>query len=197
MAVAAFSLRGRSFVRPGSAHQPWRPWCLISSVFCILVCLAPDIALAGPFDRAPRQFSALVNRSLTEVGSDLRFTLERCSANDVVECKFSSKHVSVRVFGTPGPASTRTISLQADLLQEEPGADPATVITDTVLALGATVVVYDPQIKAQSRVELLSNLTNKALDQGKSEARGLDAVYSAVFDANADGILEIVVSPLR
>ncbi|WP_230530861.1 hypothetical protein [Microvirga roseola] len=167
-----------------------------------LVTAAFAIAMGGegsaspaPFRKSPREFDALANKALKQVDSDLRFKLEACSGSDSLECRFSSDHVAVLVQGRSNPPRTGRIVLEADLLQDRPGADAVAAITDTVLSLGATVVSFDPGLPAEKRVELISELTNDALDKGQSEASGQDATYAATFDRQTDGRIAITVTP--
>lgn len=155
----------------------------------------PDNASSEPFGIAPRQYDTLANRALMQVGSDFRFALHSCGKGDILECRFSSRHVTARVQGRMAPPSTDKIVLEADLLQDRADANPVTTITDIVLALGATVVIVDPRLPADKRVHLLSDLTNTALDSGRSEAMGIDAKYVATFDETANGLITITVVP--
>jgi len=93
------------------------------------------------------------------------------------------------------PPRVGKIVLEADLIQDRQDADPVAIVTDIVLALGATVVVFDPRLPAGRRVETLSELTNTALEKGKSEATGLDARYWATYDEAAGGMISISVVP--
>jgi hypothetical protein len=60
-------------------------------------------AVAGSFDVSPRLYASLVNRVLEQVGSDLRFHLERCDAGAGIECRSSSERVIVLVWGQVSP----------------------------------------------------------------------------------------------
>jgi hypothetical protein len=64
-----------------------------------------------------------------------------------------------------------------------------------VLALGATMVIFDPDLSGARRVQLLSDLTETALEEEKSEREGIDARYSLTFDEAASGKLMIAVTP--
>jgi hypothetical protein len=152
-------------------------------------------AFGKPFEISPPQYEMLANRALMQVGADLRFTLRSCGKDDNLECRFTSEHVTALVRGQAQPPRIDRIVLEADLLRDEAGADPATILTDVVLALGATVVVVDPRLPAEQRVELLSDLTNTAIDRGQSEATGMDAKYAAIFDDAAGGLIRITVVP--
>jgi hypothetical protein len=152
-------------------------------------------ATGKPFEIAPPRFADLANNALMQVGSDLRFTLQSCGRGEIVECRFLSKLVTAQVQGRLQPPQIARIVIEADLLRDEAGADPVTVITDVVLALGATVVAVDPKLPADQRVQLLSDLTNTALDLGQSEASGVDAKYVATFDEAAGGLITIIIIP--
>ncbi len=147
------------------------------------------------FETSPRRFGALVNRVLTRVSANFRFTPSACSRGESLECRFSSPHVTARIQGRSTPPRIERIALEADLFQDRPGADPMTLIADVIQALGATVVIFDPRLSADKRVSLLSDLTNSALEIGQSEAAGLDVHYSAIFDDAASGMLTVTVVP--
>jgi hypothetical protein len=153
-------------------------------------------ALAGSFEVSPRQYGSLANRVLRQVGANLRFRIEKCDSGAVIECRFTSGNVVVRVQGTEGPRRTGRVLIEADLLRDKPGAGPLVTVADCVLTLGATMVIFDPQLAAEPRARLLSELTTSALDTGKSEDNGVDARYSLVFDEAASGILSITVTPI-
>ena len=112
----------------------------------VAVLMSAEPGLAGPFDRSPRGYSAAVNRVLTQVESDLRFQLETCSKAFPVKCRFSSQRVSALVEGSVIPPRTERIVLKPDLLRNAPGADPLAMVADAVLALGATIVTFDPEL---------------------------------------------------
>ena len=152
-------------------------------------------ALANPFELLPPQYGALANHVLDQVGSDLRFRLETCGAGARVECRFSSERVNVRVEGQIRPPRTRKIVIEADLFRDEPSADPLSVVNDSVLVFGATMVIFDPDLPVGRRVQLLSDLTETALEEGESEGEGINARYSLTFDEAASGKLMIAVTP--
>lgn len=152
-------------------------------------------ASSDTFEHPPHRYGELANRALMRVGADFRFRLESCSGNEVVECRFSARHVTALVQGGQQPPHTAKIVIESDILQEKPGADPASMITDLVLAFGATMVVFDPQLPAERRVQLLSDLTNTALSAGRSEASGRNARYSIIFDETAGGSIKVTAVP--
>jgi hypothetical protein len=143
----------------------------------LAVLMSAEPGLAGPFDRSPRGYSAAVNRVLTQVEADFRFQLETCSKGFDVKCRFSSEGVSALVEGSVIPPRTERIVLRADLLRNAPGADPLAMVADTVLALGATMVSFDPELPPHWRVALLSDLMVGVLDTGKSEGQGIEGHY--------------------
>jgi hypothetical protein len=93
------------------------------------------------------------------------------------------------------PPRTTRISLEAAILRDEPEKDRLVTVTDAVLALGATMAASDPRLEAESRVELLSDLSATALDTGLSRGERLDAQYSLTFDEAANRLLHITVMP--
>ena len=165
------------------------------SRMAVLTCLMfAGSALANPFELLPPQYGALANHALDQVGSDLRFRPEACGAGARVECRFSSESVSVWVEGRINPPRTRKIIIEADLFRDMPGADPLAVVANSVLALGATMVIFDPDLPVERRVQLLSDLAATALEEGASEGEGIDARYSLTFDEAASGKLMIAVT---
>lgn len=161
----------------------------------VLTCLMfAGSALANPFELLPPQYGALANHALDQVGSDLRFRPEACGAGARVECRFSSESVSVWVEGRINPPRTRKIIIEADLFRDMPSADPLAVVANSVLALGATMVIFDPDLPVGRRVQLLSDLTETALEEGESEGEGINARYSLTFDEAASGKLMIAVT---
>ena len=166
------------------------------SRMAVLTCLMfAGSALANPFELLPPQYGALANHALDQVGSDLRFRPEACGAGARVECRFSSESVSVWVEGRINPPRTRKIIIEADLFRDMPGADPLAVVANSVLALGATMVIFDPDLPVERRVQLLSDLAATALEEGASEGEGINARYSLTFDEAATGKLMIAVTP--
>ena len=162
----------------------------------VLTCLMfAGPAFANPFEFLPPRYGGLANRVLDQVGSDLRFRPETCGKDACVECRFSSERVSVRVEGQISPPRTRKIVIEADLFRDEPSADPLSVVDDSVLAFGATMVIFDPDLPVGRRVQLLSDLTETALEGGESEGEGIAARYSLTFDEAASGKLMIAVTP--
>ena len=165
------------------------------SRMAVLTCLMfAGSALANPFELLPPQYGALANHALDQVGSDLRFRPEACGAGARVECRFSSESVSVWVEGRINPPRTRKIIIEADLFRDMPSADPLAVVANSVLALGATMVIFDPDLPVERRVQLLSDLTETALEGGESEGEGINARYSLTFDEAASGKLMIAVT---
>ena len=165
------------------------------SRMAVLTCLMfAGSALANPFELLPSQYGALANHALGQVGSDLRFGPEACGAGARVECRFSSERVSVWVEGRINPPRTRKIIIEAELFRDMPGADPLAVVANSVLALGATMVIFDPDLPVERRVQLLSDLAATALEEGASEGEGIDARYSLTFDEAASGKLMIAVT---
>ena len=163
------------------------------SRMAVLTCLMfAGSALANPFELLPPQYGALANHALDQVGSDLRFRPEACGAGAGVECRFSSESVSVQ--GRINPPRTRKIIIEADLFRDMPSADPLAVVANSVLALGATMVIFDPDLPVERRVQLLSDLAATALEEGASEGEGIDARYSLTFDQAASGKLMIAVT---
>jgi hypothetical protein len=162
----------------------------------VLACLMfVGSALANPFEQVPPRYGALANHVLEHVGSDLRFRAEPCGPGAHVECRFSSERVSVRVEGRNSPPLTRKILIEADLFRDEPRADPHSTVADSVLAFGATMVIFDPDLSGARRVQMLSDLIETALEEEKSEGEGIDARYSLTFDEAASGKLMIAVTP--
>ena len=94
--------------------------------FALALALASlEPALAGPFDRSPRQYDAPVNRVLRQVGSDFRLQLERCDPSPSFQCRFSSPHVAVLVWGRADPPHIEKITLSADLFRDDANHRPA------------------------------------------------------------------------
>jgi hypothetical protein len=158
--------------------------------------ISAEPGLAGPFDRSPRGYSAAVNRILTQVEADFRFQLETCSRAFRVKCRFSSQRVSALVEGSLIPPRIERIILTAHLLRNKPGADPLAMVADTVLALGATMVTFDPELPPSWRVALLSDLMVSVLDTGKSEGQGIEGHYFLSFDPAANGLLSIAITAI-
>ena len=150
--------------------------------------------VAGPFDRSPRQYDAPVNRVLRQVGSDFRLQLERCNRSRSLQCRFSSPHVVVLVWGGADPPRIETITLSADLSRDDTTAEPLAAVTDLVLVFGATVVIFDPDLPPDRRVQLLSDTIEVALTTGASEENGRDAHFASLFN-EADGLFVIVITP--
>ena len=160
-----------------------------------LALASSEPALAGPFDRSPRQYDALVNRVLRQVGSDFRLQLERCDPSPSFQCRFSSPHVAVLIWGRADPPHIEKIILSADLFRDDATTDPLAAVTDLVLVFGATVVIFDPSLPPDRRVQLLSDTIEIALTTGASEEDGREAHFALVFDEAADGLFVIVITP--
>lgn len=175
----------------------WGNWRAILAVALATMLGAQGATFHDPFDISPRKYDDLANRALMQVGSDLRFNLQGCGKGEILECRFSTRHVTARVRGRMQPSHVERIVLEADLLQDKAEADPVTVVTNIVLVLGATIVIVDPRLPAERRVQLLSDLTNTALDSGRSEESGMDAKYAATFDESASGLMTITVVPAK
>jgi hypothetical protein len=150
---------------------------------------------AGPFDRSPRQYDAPVNRVLQQVGSDFRLQLERCDPSPRFRCRFSSPHVAALVWGRADPPHIEKITLSADLFRDDTTTDPLAAVTDLVLVFGATVVIFDPYLPPDRRVQLLSDTIELALTTGASEEVGREAHFALLFDEAADGLFVIVITP--
>jgi hypothetical protein len=73
--------------------------------------------------------------------------------------------------------------------------DPLAAVTDLVLVFGATVVIFDPYLPPDRRVQLLSDTIEVALTTGASEEDGREAHFASVFDEAADGLFVIVITP--
>jgi hypothetical protein len=136
--------------------------------------MSAEPGLAGPFDRSPRGYSVAVNRVLTQVESDLRFQLETCSRGFHVKCRFSSERVSALVEGSLIPPRIERIVLKADLLRNAPGSDPLSMVADTVLAFGATMMTFDPQLPPNWRVALLSDLMPQQVEHPEEHEHSTD-----------------------
>ena len=154
-------------------------------------------ALAGPFDVSPYRYGPLVNKALSQAGSEVRFHRIRCMERSRVECRFSSERIAVLVEGQASPPRTSRVSIEADLMQDKAGAGPLQMVADSVLPLGATMAVLDPALAATRRVQLLSDLMTEVLDTGRSEDEGAGARYTLVFDEAASGVLAVTVTPLN
>ena len=170
-----------------------RSTTLLAAIALTLTVAGP--VLAGPFDRSARQYDALVNHILQHIGSDVRLQLEGCYTSHRVLCRFSSLRVAVRVQGRENPPRIEKIAISADLLGEEDAADALAAVTDVVLVYGATMVIFDPDLRRDRRVQLLSDTIEKALTTGPSEEDGLEAHYTTMFDEAADGQLVVVIIP--
>jgi len=57
------------------------------------------------------------------------------------------------------------------------------------------MVIFDPDLPVRRRVQLLSDLTETALEEGGTEGEGINARYSLTFDEAASGKLMIAVTP--
>ena len=137
----------------------------------------------------------MINEVLRQVESDLRLRIDGCWGDAWVVCRFSSARVKVAVDGSAWPRSIGKIVIEADVLRDTPDADPLAVVNDCVLAFGATVVIFDPRLSVERRVELLSDLVATAIETGASDGEGIDARYALTFDQGANGILTITVTP--
>jgi hypothetical protein len=166
---------------------------LLMASLCVPLGLSAP-ATAGRFDTSPHVYGAFINRALEEVGSDLRFSLQGCRRANSVECLFTSARVKAVVAGRITPPFTERISIEVDLLRDEPGADPISMVADVALALGATIVVFDPRALSDRRVQVL-DLIRTALDTGTSALEGVEALFAAAFDQAASGTLVVVVIP--
>ena len=160
-----------------------------------LVSAGSASALTGTFKISPRHYGTHVNRVLKQVEASLRFRLAVCDGGTVLECRFSSGHVTVQVQGQANPPRTTRIILETDLLRDKPRASPLVTVAEAMLALGATMVVFDPTLEAESRIELLTDLSATALDSGKGEGVGVEAQYSLTFDEAASGLLRMIITP--
>lgn len=160
-----------------------------------LVSAGSGSVLSGAFEISPRHYGTQVNRVLKQAEASLRFRLVVCHGGSVLECRFSSEHVTVQVQGHANPPRTTRIILEADLLRDKPGASPLVTVVDAMRALGATMVVFDPKLEAESRIELLTDLSTTALDSHKGEGEGVEAQYALTFDEAASGLLRMTVTP--
>lgn len=154
-------------------------------------------ALAGPFEVSPRGYGSLINRALAQVRSDLRFQFEKCEMGSRLACNFSSERVRVLVQGRVGPPQTGNIIIGADLLREKPDAERLAALSDCMLTLRATMMIFDPNVSAERRNQLLSKMTAAALDTGEGKDEGADARYSLIFDEATSGRLSITVIPMN
>jgi hypothetical protein len=132
---------------------------------------------------------------LQQVGSDFRLQLQECTTSPRLQCRFIALRVAVLVQGRDSPPRIATIVISADLLREGPTTKPLATITDVVLVFGASIVVFDPDLLPDRRVQLLSDTVERALTTGTSEESGLAADYALKFDEAASGLLVIVITP--
>ena len=93
------------------------------------------------------------------------------------------------------PPHIEKITLSADLFRDDTTTNPLAAVTDLVLVFGATVVIFDPSLPPDRRVQLLSDTIEIALTTGASEEDGREAHFALVFDEAANGLFVIVITP--
>ncbi len=145
---------------------------------------------------SPYQFGRLVNEVMEQVGSEIRFQRRSCTKRFNIACRFDTERVGILVEGQSSPPRIGKVVIEADLLQDKAGAGPLQVVADCVMTLGATMVIMDPRLPAERRVQLLSELMTEVLNTGSSRDKGIDADYALVFDEAASGMLAITITPL-
>jgi hypothetical protein len=166
------------------------------SLLGVLACLvfsAP--AAAGSFDVSPRDYGAVINEVLKEIGAEFRLEGGTCATPSRLACRFSSGSVTAVVIGDETPPHTSKIVIEADLMRDTPGAEPFVVVAESVLVLGASMVVFDRDLPPDRRARLASDLTVAALETGAGEGDGVAAHYWLTFDRDATGVLVIVIRP--
>jgi hypothetical protein len=154
-------------------------------------------AIAGPFDRSPRDVGIAVNDRLRLAGLDLRFELERCEGRELIECRFSSTRTSLVATGRAEPHRTEEIVIASDLLATDAASDVHDHVAEAMAALEATIETFDAKLQPDRRSRLLSDLPGTALRDGRSEGDGITAHYALAFDQGADGLLTITIVPKR
>src|SRR4051794_5113566 len=159
----------RDHLRASDGTKPGRIAlaALFGTVF-LTALIVGEPSFASPFDVSPRGYAAPVNQVLRQVGSGIRFSLRTCRTDAAVECTFAAGRVTAVVQGSVRPPHVGKVVIKGDLLQDQPGADPFSVVTDVVLAFGATMVTFDPQVPTDQRVQMLSDLTENAINTGES-----------------------------
>jgi hypothetical protein len=163
----------------------------------VLMAALAGPAIAGPFDRSPRDVGIAVNDRLRMAGLDLRFVLERCEGRERIECRFSSVRTFLVATGRAEPPRIREIVIAADLLSLDAAGDVHDHVTEAMAALGATMEIFDAKLQPDRRSRLLADLPGTALRDGQSEGDGITAHYALAFDQGADGLLTITIVPKR
>jgi len=152
-------------------------------------------ASAGPFDRAAISYGAAINRALEEAGSDLRFTLDRCETVPQWECHFSSPGIAIVVHGGEQQTSIGRITIAADILKGHPTTLPHMVVLDALIALTATMIVFDPDLPPAQRNGMVSSLAASVHRTGHGEERGIAADYGIGLHEAASTLLVITATP--
>jgi len=152
---------------------------------------------ASSFDRSPDSYGPLLNTRLQQMGYELRFQSDGCSTSSQRRCRLSSPRVTIVAQGSEKPPYTTGITITADLLRNSTADPPGAVMGDALNTLAVTMMVFDPELQPDERKILVSSLADAALSVGHSEAKGVKARYSVVFDQSANGLLVIRVEPRR
>jgi hypothetical protein len=136
-----------------------------------------------------------VNEIFRQIGSDLRFTLDRCSAKPEVRCRFSSRRLAVVVQGQEAPPHLERIIIAADLLQDHPAIMPDAVVSEALITLGATMMTFDPALPRERRDELIVSLAEAVHRTGEGRGTGIAADYTLALQQDASSLLVIMVTP--
>jgi hypothetical protein len=134
-----------------------------------LISAGSGSAFAGAFEISPRHYGTHVNRVLKQPEASFQFRLVVCDGGTVLECRFSSGQVTVQVQGQANPPRTTRIILETELLRDKPRACPLEIVDETMRALGATIVSFDPTLDTDSRVEVLTGPSATALNTGRGD----------------------------
>lgn len=146
---------------------------------------------AGPFDRAAASYGPALNEALERAGSELRFDLERCETAPLWECRFSSTHIAVVVAGGRHQTGIAKITIAADL----PAALPHAAVLDALIALTATMIVFDPDLPPEQRNGMVSSLAESVHHAGHGEEHGIAADYDIGLHRTTGTLLVITATP--
>jgi hypothetical protein len=162
----------------------------LAAAFVLLV--VASSAGAGPFDLPPERYGETVNTALQQVGSDLRVRQTGCAA---ARCRFAAREVIVEVSGPAERPTTDGITIGATFRRDGDTA-AASLLDDTLMLIGATMVAYDPGMAADRRGDVLLELGEAALRVGEAHLDSADVHYALTFD-DVSGRLEITAATLR
>lgn len=152
-------------------------------------------ASANPFDRPADSYGTAVNDVFQQIGSDLRLKLDRCSAKPDLRCRFSSQRLAVVVQGQETPPQIDRIIIAADLLQDHPATMPDLVVSEALIALGATMITFDPGLQQERRDALIVALAEAVHKTGEGRGSGAAADYAVALQQAATSLLVIIVTP--